>query len=153
MIFLAVILFVALLLFAPFCFHQFKVIFFPTPKDHLKYLKDFIVLKEKDVVYDLGSGAGDVLAYLVSGTVATGVGVELSPLMYLIGKLRSSKNEKIRIIWGDFLKTDLGQATLVYCFLNPKVLEKLIPKFRKELKPGTRLISYLCKSNNFEPSH
>ena len=43
---------------------------------------------------------------------------------------------------------DILRPSLLY--LVPKTLEKLIPKFRKELKKGTKIVSYRypCKRNH-----
>lgn len=144
------ILFTALLLFAPFFLPQFKVIFFPTSKEHIKYLKSFLKFNQNDVVYDLGSGTGQVLAALIRGTEARGIGVELSPLMYLISKLILKRDKNISIIWDDFLNVELTKATVVYCFLNPKTLEKLAPKFEKELSSEAKIISYIYKIKGME---
>ena len=144
----ALILLILLLSIFPFLLSNFRVIFFPTEKVHLNYLKKNIHISDSDVIYDLGCGDGRVLKYLMSDSKARGVGIELSPILYLISKFRLRKFKNINIVLGDFLKADLEEASLAYCFLNKKILEKIIPKLRAELKPGAKIISYITETEN-----
>ena len=145
---IALILLILLLSAFPFLFSNFRVIFFPTERAHLNYLKKNFRIFDSDLVYDLGCGDGRVLKYLMSDGKARGVGIELSPILYLLSKFRLRKFKNIKILFRDFFKADLGEASLVYCFLNKKVLEKIIPKLRVELKPGTKIISYITETKN-----
>ena len=45
-------------------------------------------------------------------------------------------------IFGDFFKHDLSQADVVNCYLLQSTNEKLEAKLLRELKPGTRVVSY-----------
>ena len=38
---------------------------------------------------------------------------------------------------------DISQATVVTLFLLPQLNVRLIPKLKRELKPGSRVVSYL----------
>ena len=51
------------------------------------------------------------------------------------------------MVRGDIFKEDLSSATVVYVYLVPKTLDRLIPKFKKELKKGTKIISYKYEMN------
>ena len=142
------ILLILLLFVFPFLFLNFRVIFFPVSKKHLHFLKKNINISNSDIVYDLGCGDGRVLEYLITDNGTRGVGIELSPILYLLSAFRLRKFKNIKILFRDFFKADLGEASLVYCFLNKKVLEKIIPKLRVELKPGTKIISYITETKN-----
>jgi predicted RNA methylase len=104
-------------------------------------------IKKEDVVYDLGCGDAEVL--IQSAIVgATGVGIEIDPLRFLIARLRILKNglhKKINVRRNNFFNEDISKASVVIVYLVPVTLEKLIPKFKKELKKGTRIVSFRYK--------
>lgn len=105
---------------------------------------------KKDVVYELGSGGATALVVAAKEFRAKGVGIEIEPFRFLLSKftvkrLRLSKN--IKLIRGNFYKEDLSDATVLYVYLVPQTLNRLIPKFKKELRKGTRIISYKYKMN------
>ena len=47
----------------------------------------------------------------------------------------------------DLFDQNLAQANVVFVYLVPKTLDRLIPKFKKELKKGTRIVSYHYEMN------
>ena len=51
-----------------------------------------------------------------------------------------SKN--VRFLNQDLFTTDISDATVVTLYLLPSLNLKLIPKFKAELKPGTRIVSH-----------
>lgn len=56
-----------------------------------------------------------------------------------------------KFIRGDFLKKDLGDADVIFCYLMPKAMERLKKKFERELKPGARVISRAFPIHGWEP--
>lgn len=101
-------------------------------------------LKESDVVYDLGSGDGRSLIIAAKEFNARGVGIEIDPLRFLTSTMMIRINrvkDKIIIRRKNFFDVDISRATVVFLYLVPKTLERLRPKFLKELKPGTRIVS------------
>jgi len=102
-------------------------------------------LKKEDTVYELGSGEGTVLITAASEFGASGVGIEIDPLRFYISKFLVWKNglgKKIKINRGNFFEADISSASVVFVYLVPKAINKLLPKFKKELKKGTKIISY-----------
>lgn len=105
---------------------------------------------KNDIVYELGSGEGNVLMVAAKDFGARGVGVEIDPIRVFVSRLLirlKGLSPKIKIVKGNLFDEDLSQATVVYTYLVPKALNKLIPKFKKELRPGTRIISLKYKMN------
>lgn len=101
-------------------------------------------IKKEDIIYDLGCGDGEVLI-AIAKMGASGVGVEIDPMRFLIAKIRVNFlgfGNKIKIKKKNFFKEDLSQASVIIVYLVPKALNQLVPKFRKELKKGTRIVSY-----------
>ena len=97
-----------------------------------------------DLVYDLGCGDGRTIVTAARRYGARAVGIELDPLRYLwcqalitVLGLRS----RVRIVYGNFFKQDLSDASVVTCYLLQSTNEKLEGKLRQELHPGTRVVS------------
>ena len=107
-------------------------------------------LNKMDIVYELGSGEATSLIIANKEFGARGIGIEIEPVRYYLSKFkiwRNGLNKNIHLIRGDMFKQDLSSATVVYVYLVPKTLNRLIPKFKKELKKGTRIISYKYEMN------
>jgi hypothetical protein len=105
-------------------------------------------INSKDTVYELGSGDANFLVAVSKKFGAKGVGIEIDPLRHLTGKLNVVKNKlahKIVLKKGNFFNFNLGNATVVFVYLVPRVLEKLKPKLIAELKKGTKIVSYKYK--------
>lgn len=107
-------------------------------------------VNKKDVVYDLGCGDGMALNIAAKEFGASGVGIEIDPLRYLFSQIRFKLNgldKKIKIIKKNFHDVDISSATVIFVYLVPNALNKLKPKFLKELKRGTLLVSFRYKTN------
>ena len=107
-------------------------------------------INKKDVIYDLGSGTGTALIVATKEFGSKGVGIEIDPLRYLISKIKVKLNNlsnKITIIKQNFYDVNISKASIVFVYLVPRVLERLRPKFLRELKPGTRIVSYRYEIN------
>lgn len=105
---------------------------------------------KKDIIYDLGSGTGRVLIIAAKEFGARGVGVEIDPLRVFISTLMIRiirVSDKVTIKWKNFFEEDLSGATVVFLYLVPKTLNRLLPKLKKELKKGTRIVSYKYEMN------
>ena len=104
-------------------------------------------ISNKDTIYDLGSGDG-VALMTAAKLGAKGVGVEIDPLRVWISKilmLKHGVSDKIKIKKSNFFDVDLSDATVIFAYLIPKTLARLKPKFMKELKPGTRIVTFVYK--------
>lgn len=107
-------------------------------------------ISKKDVVYDLGSGDGTALIVAAKEFGAKGVGIEIDPLRAFISSMLLRSNGvsgKVQIIKKNFYDVNISKASIVFVYLVPRVFKKLVPKFKKELKRGTRIISYRYKIN------
>lgn len=105
-------------------------------------------ITKNDVVYDLGCGDGTALITAAREFGARGVGVEIDPLRYLYARLAVKLfgvSDKIEIRRENFFQTNISDATVVFVYLIPKALNKLKVKFLKELKPGTRIVTFVYK--------
>lgn len=124
-----------------------KVPFVSIPNSVLKDIEKALALKEGSIVYDLGCGDARVLFYLAKNNPKLKyIGIENSPFPFVIAKVLSFWNKKVNninveIINKDFFDIDLSNATHIFTYLYPNIMDDLLPKFDKELKSGTRVVS------------
>lgn len=106
-------------------------------------------VSSKDVVYDLGSGDGSAIIVASKEFGAKAVGIEIDFTRCFIAQLRLrwEKVENVVVVKDNFHNQDLSKATVVFIYLVPRVLKKIVPKLLKELKPGTRIVSYVYTMN------
>lgn len=105
-------------------------------------------INSRDVVYELGSGDGTFLLTAAREFGAKGIGIEIDLLRYFIAALTIRiirAQNKVRIKRKNFFDEDISLATVLFVYLVPKTLNRLKPKFLKELKKGTRIVSYRYK--------
>lgn len=116
-----------------------------TSKEKARAVCRLAKISNNDIVYELGCGEGNTLIVSALEFGAKGVGIEIDPLRYWLAKIRAKMNgvsDKILFKRKNFFNEDLSKATVIFVYLVPKALNKLLPKFKKELKKGTRIVSY-----------
>ena len=59
---------------------------------------------------------------------------------------------RVRFVVQDLFKTDFSEATVLALYLIPELNAKLLPKFRAELKPGTRVLSHQYRIGDWAPA-
>lgn len=134
-----------------------KVPFIPIPNSILPDVYKILSLKDGGVLYDLGCGDARVLFYASKHTPkGTYIGIENSLFPILISRFRNWWNKKvsgrgIKILKKDFFIHDLSDATHVFMYLYPNIMDDILPKLDKELKPGTRLVSVAFKFTSKQP--
>lgn len=104
----------------------------------------FGTLPAGSVIYDPGCGDGRVLfAIAEKNPQAKFVGIELRFFPYLraLWEKRRHPNLDITFIRGNAFKQYLSSATHMYIYLYPHVMDALLPKLERDLKPGTEIIS------------
>jgi predicted RNA methylase len=116
----------------------------PTPMNVVHLMLTMAEVGPGDLVYDLGCGDGRMIITAAQRYGARAVGVEIDPLRYLWCQMRITMlglRDRVRIVYGDFFAQDLSQADVVTCYLLQDTNNKLERKFKKELRPGTRVVS------------
>ena len=51
----------------------------------------------------------------------------------------------------DVMQVDISEATVVTCYLLPRAMQKLKPKFAESLKAGTRIVSHDYSVDGWNP--
>ncbi|MBI1754517.1 MAG: class I SAM-dependent methyltransferase [Acidobacteria bacterium] len=92
---------------------------------------------------DLGCGFGGPVAHLAKARPdGTFLGIEASPLTWLVAWLRCLPRANARIRLGSLWRADLSGFDVAYAFLSPVPMPGLWAKVRREMKPGSRFISH-----------
>ncbi len=102
-------------------------------------------ITRSDLVYELGCGHGTLIITAAKEFGAQGVGIEIDPLRFFISTIMThiiKVSDKVTIKRKNFFDEDLSKATVIYVYLVPKALNQLLPKFKKELEKGTRVVTY-----------
>ena len=116
------------------------------PEEVIKKMCKMAKISSKDTIYDLGCGTGKALNYASSKYHAKGVGIEIDPVRIFLAKRNIKKfhqEENIALLKKNFFTVPFSPATVIFVYLVPAALKRLTPKFLKELKPGTKFLSYV----------
>ena len=100
-------------------------------------------LKKGTRVYDLGSGDGRLL-FLAAKQGALATGFEINPYLVLFTAIKAFLGHyrgSVRVSWRNLWKAPISNADVVFVYLLPWRMEELARKLKKELKPGTLVIS------------
>lgn len=119
--------------------------FVPTPQSVVEAMLELAQVTPADVVYDLGSGDGRIPITAATKYGARAVGVEIDPfyLRLAIDSLaKAGGGNRVRFLNQDLFETNIAEATVVTLFLLPRVNLQLIPKLKRELRPGARVVSH-----------
>lgn len=125
----------------------------PTPHHVVAEMLKLARVTANDVVYDLGCGDGRIVI-AAAKLGARGVCVDIDPQRIRESRAnaeRAGVTERMRFLEQDLFETQIGEATVVTLFLWPSVNEKLRPKLFRELKPGTRVVSYIHSMGEWRP--
>jgi len=127
----------------------------PTPYPVVRAMLKLANVGPEDIVYDLGCGDGRILIVAIKEFNAKrAIGIEIDREKY---KLAASKareegvDDRVEILHGDFFNTYIGDATVITLFLLTSVNEMLRPKFERELRNGTRIVSHEFRIPGWKP--
>jgi ubiquinone/menaquinone biosynthesis C-methylase UbiE len=132
------------------------VIFVPTPQSVVDAMLKMARVTKDDVVYDLGCGDGRIVVTAAKQFGARGVGIDIDPKRIQESNANATAAGVTNLV--KFMNTDifadstnLSEATVVTLYLLPSLNVKLLPKLRRELKPGTRIVSNSFSMGEWEP--
>lgn len=112
-------------------------------------------LKPGEVFYDLGCGNGKTVFYAAEQQAANAIGVELSFPLWLTCRLRQAwrRTPYVTFKLGNLFRQNLSSADVIYVFGMPEKLQhKLRAKLERELKPGSRVVSYTFPITGWQPT-
>jgi len=121
------------------------VIWVPSDVAVVMKMLEMAQVKPGDVVYDLGSGDGRIVILAAQKFGARGVGVDLNGDLVQQSRenaVKAGVADRVTFLQQDLFLTDLSEATVVTLYLFPDVNRRLMPKLRRELRPGSRIVSH-----------
>lgn len=114
--------------------------FVRTRREHFPRIDRALSVREGDVVYELGSGNGNLTLYLAQKYPKVRfIAIEKNPLLHALSQIKKriagATNATFRR--ENFYATDFRDATHVYAYLYPEVLENLFSKRAQTLRIAT----------------
>jgi cyclopropane fatty-acyl-phospholipid synthase-like methyltransferase len=126
----------------------------PTPMNVVDRMLELADIQNRDVLYDIGSGDGRILIMAAKKYDIKTFGIEVDPIRVLWSRLRVSfqgLNDRVKVIWGNFHDIEISKATVVTIYQSTSVNETLLEKFKHELRPGTKIVSYYFSFLGWKP--
>lgn len=123
----------------------------PTNKKEILTILKQAKLKKDQIFLDLGCGDGRIVRQAVDLFDIKGIGIEINPLLILWAKFlaKTQKLSNIEFRLFDIVNKDIPLANVIYLFLFPKLIEKIVPKLSQQLNNGTLIISHGFKIKQF----
>jgi SAM-dependent methyltransferase len=115
--------------------------FVPSAGIRVNTFLDAVPMNDKSLLVDIGCGDGRVLRAARRRYGVMALGFEVNPLAYFIARIRNLGIKGIQVSRKNFWKVDIGDADVVFCYLFPDVLERLVEKLERELRSGALVIS------------
>ena len=129
--------------------------FEPTPMPVVRALLELADVGPQDVVYDLGSGDGRIPITAANEFGARAVGIEIDPALVTQAQAKAREagvEDKVEFRLGDMYAADVRPATVVTLFLHPGPNLKLRETLRSNLRPGSRVVSYVWDMGGWKPA-
>ncbi len=117
--------------------------FVPSSKRSVETMIRLAKLRPGQTIIDAGSGDGRVL-FEAAKQGANSVGLEINPYLVLYTRLRTffgPYRGSVTVLWQNLWSADLHQADVVFVYLIPWKMDVLAEKLKRELKPGSLVIS------------
>jgi ubiquinone/menaquinone biosynthesis C-methylase UbiE len=124
-----------------------------TPPAVVERMLNLADLHPGDVVYDLGCGDGRIVIAAVKRRGVRGVCVELDPARLKWARQVAEEagvSGLIRFVQGDLFEVPMEDASVVTLYLLRPTNLRLKPRLLRELRPGTRVVSYRFDMGNWE---
>lgn len=127
--------------------------FVPTDSRHVAEMIAAVNLKPGEIFADLGCGDGRlVIAAAQAGAKAEGW--EIIPYLCLIAKFRiwrAGVGDRAKIHWGSYWWEHFSRIDVVSLFLIDIQMARMQKKLQVELRPGSRVVSYVFKFPEWQP--
>lgn len=119
--------------------------YLPTKREGIEAMLELAEISPGLRVVDLGSGDGRlVIAFAKRGAIAHGF--ELNPLLVWLSRWRLRRYgvaDRGKIVLADIWRADLSLYEVVVVFGVTSMMPRLEKKLRRELTPGSRVLSYI----------
>jgi SAM-dependent methyltransferase len=126
----------------------------PTPQPVVDAMLRLAEVRPDDLVYDLGSGDGRIPITAARAYGARAVGIDIDPKRIAESNANARAagvTARVSFRNEDLFVADFHDATVVTLFLYPDLNLKLRPRLWRELRPGTRIVSYYHDMGDWRP--
>ena len=127
----------------------------PTQPGRIRKALKLVNLQPGETLYDLGSGDGRVLVMAAKDFEAQAVGIEAGPVQCVqawLNALFNGVSSQVRVKRGNFFKSDLSEADVVFAYLTSNYVPRLEAQLIEQLKPGARVVTISFDFPNWEPA-
>jgi len=128
--------------------------FVPSPDSVVDAMLKLARVTAADIVYDLGSGDGRIPIAAARQYGARGVGIDIDPIRIREANDNLAKagvGNRVRFVQQDLFEADIHEATVVTLFLLTRLNQQLMPKLKRDLRPGTRIVSHQFRMDDTWP--
>jgi len=127
--------------------------FVPTSDDRLKKMIELAQVKPGEKAVDLGCGDGRVIIALAkAGAEAYGYEIDKNRAEIAIKKvLEEGLSKNVHVFCQNFWDVDLRPFDIVAIYGITSIMNRLEIKLKKELKPGSRVVSNYFPFPTWEP--
>lgn len=114
---------------------------------------DLADVKEGETVVDLGSGSGSIVVEAAKmGARAVGVEIDTELLRAATERAKNAGvSSSVEFIRGDYEGVNLGYADVVTLYLTTKGNATVLPKLRRELRSGARVVCHDFRIEGLDP--
>jgi hypothetical protein len=149
-IFLVCFLFLAALFWTTF---RTQVPFYPSRRPVWVAVAGLLPQDRPVAMLDVGSGLGGLTCYLAACQPnGRFTGIEVAPLLWLLSRFRQFVGpENCRFIRGDYNRLYFAQYDVLFAYLSGVAMPALWEKARREMRPGTLLLSYEFQIPDISP--
>lgn len=126
----------------------------PASEDAVRKMLQFAELQVGEQLYDLGSGDGRIIIMAAKefGVKATGVELRDDLVEHTRKRIEELGLSQVEVVHGDLMQAEISNADVVTLYLTTSANEKIAPKLMKELRPGSRVVSFCFRIPSWEPS-
>lgn len=118
----------------------------PTPQDVVDAMLAMARVTWRDTVYDPGCGDGRFVITAARRYGARGVGIDIERWCVEQSRenaRRTGVERRVTFVHGDARQVDLSPATVVALYMPMRWNVQCLPKLRRELAPGSRIVAYV----------
>jgi len=120
--------------------------YMPTPQDVVDTMLAMAQVTWHDTVYDPGCGDGRFVITAAKRYGTHGVGIDIDPWCIEESRenaRRAGVERLVTFIHEDAKHVDLSPATVVTLYMPTRWNVQFLPKLRRELAPGSRIVAYV----------
>jgi len=125
-----------------------------SPPHIVDAMLEFAQVGSGDTVYDLGCGDGRIVITAAEKYGARGVGIDLNPERVTEARenaVKAGVTGRVRFEVNDLFEAKIDDATVVAVYLLPEANLRIRDRLRRELKPGTRVVSHSFDMGDWKP--